>query len=49
MRTDVWHLVHERDHYELYVDGVFFCSGDTVGEVMAEYENWCAQKEEEEP
>lgn len=42
-------VIHERDHYELWVDGEFFCSADTVSEAMKEYEEWYAQKEEEEP
>ena len=28
-----------REHYELFVDNVFFCSGDTAVECALEYEN----------
>lgn len=33
-------IIPERDHYEVWVDGEFFCSADSVGEAEKEYEEW---------
>lgn len=35
------HVKQVRDHWELYVDGDFFCSGDTYLEAVNEYYNQC--------
>ena len=29
-------IKHERNHYSGYIDGIFFCSGDTYNEVQRE-------------
>jgi hypothetical protein len=33
-------IIHERDHYEVWVDDEFFCSADSVSEAVREYEEW---------
>jgi hypothetical protein len=30
-------IKHADEHYELFVDGKFFCSGDTISECIKEY------------
>lgn len=32
-------IVHVQDHYEVYIDGEFYCSADTVVEAAKEIEN----------
>lgn len=29
-------IIHEWNHYSGYIDGIFFCSGDTYNEVQRE-------------
>lgn len=29
-------IKHERNHYSGYIDGIFYCSGDTYNEVQRE-------------
>lgn len=33
-------VMHERDHYEVYIDGMFYCSADTVSEAVYEIEKY---------
>lgn len=33
------YIRHERDHYAVYVDSVFFCSADTYTEAVHELED----------
>ena len=35
METD-FKIIHIRDHWEGYIDGEFYCSGDTFNEVADE-------------
>lgn len=32
-------IIHVNDHYEVYIDGKFYCSADTVTEAVKEVEN----------
>ena len=32
-------IIHEGDHYAVYVDGDFYCSADTYHEAVKEIEN----------
>lgn len=32
-------IVHDRDHYEVYVNGRFYCSADTIAEANIELES----------
>lgn len=32
-------IVHVQDHYEVYIDGKFYCSADNVVEAAKEIEN----------
>lgn len=32
-------IVHVKDHYEVYINGEFYCSADTVVEAAKEIEN----------
>lgn len=34
--TDNFEIRHERDHYEVYVNGAFYCSADTYSEANQE-------------
>ena len=31
-------IIHVKDHYEAFIDGKFFCSGDTYMECVKEIE-----------
>ena len=33
-------VVHVAGHYEVYVDGDFICSADTLNEAHEEIKNW---------
>ena len=33
-----WKIINVRGHYEAYINGKFFCSGDTYFEVAKELE-----------
>lgn len=32
-------IIHVNDHYEVYIDGKFYCSADSVVEAANELEN----------
>lgn len=34
-----YNIIHVNDHYEVYIDGKFYCSADTVTEAAKEIEN----------
>lgn len=38
-RNDTLKMKHVNGHYVLFVNGVFFCSGDTYKECIDEYES----------
>lgn len=31
-------ILKVKDHYELYINGTFYCSADTINEAVEEYE-----------
>lgn len=35
-----FNIVHVNDHYEVYINGKFYCSADTITEAVKEIENW---------
>lgn len=35
-----YEIKHERDHYEVYIDGMFYCSADTPEEAIDEVEDF---------
>lgn len=37
-------IVHKRDHYEVYVDGMFVCSADTVVEAAKELDGYLEER-----
>lgn len=38
--NDTFEIRHERGHYEVYINGVFYCSADTYGEAANEIETY---------
>lgn len=36
--NDNFEICHEREHYVVYINGVFYCSADTYGEATNEIE-----------
>lgn len=38
--TDNFEIRHEREHYEVYVNGIFYCSADTVVEAAQDIEKY---------
>lgn len=36
----VWKIVHAQDHYNVYINGMFFCSADTFSEAIGELETY---------
>lgn len=34
-----FNIIHVNDHYEIYIDGKFYCSTDTITEATKEIEN----------
>lgn len=41
-----WQIVHRTDHYELYIDGKFYCSADTFQEALEDLEVYRLQTKE---
>lgn len=39
-REHSYEIIPERDHYEVYIDGLFYCSADTLGEAVEEVEEF---------
>lgn len=33
-----WKIVHNKDHYNVYINGKFYCSADTFEEAVKELE-----------
>ena len=33
-------IIHVAGHYDIYLEGAFFCSADTYGEAVEEVEKW---------
>ena len=33
-------IIKVKDHYELYINGTFYCSTDTINEAVDEYEEY---------
>lgn len=33
-------IVHNQDHYEVYINGKFYCSADTITEAAREIEEY---------
>lgn len=33
-------IIHVAGHYEVYINGDFYCSADTFSEAVSEVENW---------
>ena len=36
---ETYKIIHVQDHYEVYINGEFYCSADTVTEAAKEIEN----------
>lgn len=39
---DEYTIKHDRDHYILYINNIFYCSADTLGEAVREMEKHSA-------
>ena len=37
-------IVRDREHYVVYIDGVFFCTADKVNEAVKEVETYLAER-----
>ena len=37
-------IVRDREHYVVYIDGVFFCTADKVSEAAEEVESYLAER-----
>jgi hypothetical protein len=37
-------IIHVMDHYEVYINGNFICSGDTLNEAVREAEKCLAER-----
>lgn len=35
-----WKIVHKKDHYNVYINGKFYCSADTFEEAVKELEEY---------
>ena len=35
-----WKIVHNKDHYNVYINGKFYCSADTFEEAVKELEEY---------
>ena len=44
--TDNFEIRHEREHYEVYVNGAFHCSADTIVEAGCEIDKYIEQQKE---
>ena len=38
--NDTFEIRHERGHYEVYINGVFYCSADTYSEANREIDTY---------
>lgn len=38
MESETYKIIHVNDHYEVYIDGKFCCSADTIQEAVKEVE-----------
>lgn len=39
-----YQVINVRGHYEVYIDGKFVCSGDTINEAVREAEEYLAER-----
>ena len=39
-----WKIVHNKDHYNVYINGKFYCSADTFEEAVKELEEEVVQR-----
>lgn len=39
MKSSTYKIIHVNDHYEVYIDGRFYCSADTIQEAESEINN----------
>lgn len=39
-----YHIVRDREHYVVYIDGVFFCTADKIKEAAEEVEAYLAER-----
>ena len=39
MKSSTYKIIHVNDHYEVYIDGKFYCSADTIQEAESEINN----------
>lgn len=39
-----FNIVHRRGHVELYINGKFYCTADTFGEALREYNNYVKER-----
>ena len=37
---DNFNIIPNNGHYDVYIDGMFYCSADSMAEVAKEIENW---------
>ena len=40
-----YQIKNNHGHYELYIDGIFHCSADTISEIVTELQNCSKQYE----
>lgn len=39
MKSSTYKIIHVNDHYEVYYNGEFYCSADTIQEAESEINN----------
>ena len=45
MQTDITHEIKPvGNHYEVYIDGKFYCTADTYGEALAEVKEYLNER-----
>lgn len=40
-------IINNHGHFEVYINGTFYCSADTMAEVIHEIRNECSSQEED--
>ena len=44
MQTSDYCIIHDREHYVVYIDGEFFCTADKLNEAAREAEEYLAER-----
>ena len=42
----LWDILKKAEHYEVYIDGNFFCSADNLSEAIEEVEGYLEEEEQ---